>query len=38
MPPWDQEPIRRADLDDWAAIFQPPDEAELALFDPPPPG
>ena len=38
MPPWDRQPIRRADLDGWVEIFQPPDEAELALFDPPPPG
>ena len=36
MPPWDNEPIGRADLDEWLAIFQAPDAAELALFDPPP--
>ena len=35
-PPWDSEPIRRAHLDEWATIFQAPDAAELALFDPPP--
>jgi len=34
-PPWDNEPIGRADLDEWLAIFQAPDAAELALFDPP---
>jgi len=35
-PPWCAQPIRRTDLDDWLRIFQPPDAAELALFDPPP--
>ena len=35
-PPWDSAPIRRAHLDEWAARFQAPDAAELALFDPPP--
>jgi predicted kinase len=35
-PPWNSEPIRRAHLDEWAALFQAPDAAELALFDPPP--
>ena len=35
-PPWDSDPIRRADLDEWASTFQAPDAAELALFDPPP--
>jgi predicted kinase len=35
-PPWVSHPIRRADLDEWVAIFQAPDAAELALFDPPP--
>ena len=34
--PWDSYPIRRADLDGWITIFQAPDSAELALFDPPP--
>jgi predicted kinase len=28
-------PITRTDLEEWAAVFQPPDAAELALFDPP---
>ena len=35
-PPWDSYPISRAHLDEWAAFFQAPDPAELALFDPPP--
>jgi predicted kinase len=35
-PPWDSYPIRRADFDGWLRIFQAPDAAELALFDPPP--
>ncbi len=35
-PPWDSEPIRRVHLDEWAATFQAPDAAELALFDRPP--
>lgn len=35
-PPWVNEPIGRADLDEWRATFQPPDAAELALFDRPP--
>jgi predicted kinase len=35
-PPWDSYPIRRADFDAWFRIFQAPDAAELALFDPPP--
>lgn len=35
-PPWDREPISRADLDQWLSVFQAPDDAELALFDPPP--
>ena len=34
-PPWDSYPIRRADLDGWLRVFQAPDAAELALFDPP---
>ena len=29
-------PIGRADFDEWLRIFQAPDAAELALFDPPP--
>ena len=36
QPPWDNYPIRRADLDGWLRVFQAPDAAELALFDPPP--
>jgi predicted kinase len=36
-PPWDSSPISRADLDGWLRVFQAPDAAELALFDPPPP-
>ena len=35
-PPWDSYPIRRADLEGWLRLFQAPDAAELALFDPPP--
>ena len=34
-PPWNSEPISRAHLDEWAAFFQAPDFAELALFDAP---
>ena len=34
-PPWNSEPISRAHLDEWAAFFQAPDVAELALFDAP---
>jgi predicted kinase len=36
QPPWDGYPIRRTDLDGWLRLFQAPDAAELALFDPPP--
>jgi len=35
-PPWDTEPISRADLDEWMSVFQVPDANELALFDPAP--
>ena len=35
-PPWNSYPIRRADFDEWLRMFQAPDAAELALFDPPP--
>jgi predicted kinase len=35
-PPWDSAPISRSHLNDWAALFQAPDAAELALFDAPP--
>jgi predicted kinase len=34
-PPWDAEPILRGHLDEWLAIFQAPDAAELELFDEP---
>ena len=36
VPPWDKEPIGRADLDGWLTTFEAPDASELALFDPPP--
>jgi predicted kinase len=36
QPPWDGAPITRAHLDEWVELFEPPDDAELALFDPPP--
>ena len=36
QPPWESYPIRRADLDRWLRLFQAPEAAELALFDPPP--
>jgi predicted kinase len=35
-PPWDEEPIGRADLEKWLTVFEPPDADELALYDPPP--
>lgn len=35
-PPWDEESIGRADLDEWLSKFQAPDASELALFDRPP--
>ena len=35
-PPWPDAPITRADLDEWLLLFQAPDQAELALYDPPP--
>jgi predicted kinase len=35
-PPWESEPISRAHLDEWAALFQTPDASELAQFDAPP--
>ena len=35
-PPWNSYPIGRADFDEWLRVFEPPDPAELALFDPPP--
>jgi predicted kinase len=36
QPPWDSYPIHRADFDGWLALFQAPDAAEQASFDPPP--
>ena len=33
QPPWDDQPIRRADLDGWPPLFQAPGAAELALLD-----
>ena len=33
---WNSHPIGRVDFDEWLGIFQAPDAAELALFDPPP--
>jgi len=38
QPPWSDHPIRRSDLDGWLRTFEPPDGAELALFDAPPTG
>jgi predicted kinase len=35
-PPWDSHPIGHDDLQGWLRVFQAPDAAELALFDPPP--
>jgi predicted kinase len=35
-PPWDAHPIQRTDLDEWLGLFEAPDAAERALFDPPP--
>lgn len=35
-PSWPDAPIRRADLEGWAAIFEGPSAEERALFDPPP--
>ncbi|HJQ74072.1 MAG TPA: AAA family ATPase [Gaiellaceae bacterium] len=36
QPPWNGHPISYADLEEWLAVFQAPDAAELALFDSPP--
>lgn len=36
-PPWDSAPITREHMVEFAAFFNPPDEAELLLFDKPPP-
>lgn len=30
---WSASPITRAHLEEWAEIFQPPDEEEIRLFD-----
>jgi predicted kinase len=32
---WTAAPMTRAHFETWATIFQPPDEAEMRLFDPP---
>lgn len=34
-PPWDDSPVSRAHLEEWHNLFQPPDAAEMALFDTP---
>ncbi len=34
-PEWKDKPISRADLDEWVAMFEAPDDDEIALFDPP---
>lgn len=36
QPPWHAAPITRAHMDEFAEFFEPPDAAELALFDPSP--
>jgi predicted kinase len=36
QPPWATAPITRTHMAEFAAFFEAPDEAELALFDPPP--
>ena len=35
-PPWNRYPIGRSDFGEWVTVFEAPDAAELALFDPPP--
>ena len=35
-PSWDEEPIGRADLEQWFTVFEAPADDELALFDPAP--
>jgi hypothetical protein len=30
---WTASPMTRAHFETWAAIFEPPDEAEMRLFD-----
>jgi predicted kinase len=32
---WTAAPMTRAHFEEWATMFQPPDEEELGLFDPP---
>ena len=32
---WTASPMTRAHFEEWATIFQPPDEAEMLLFDTP---
>jgi hypothetical protein len=32
---WSAAPMTRAHFERWATIFQPPDEAELQLYDEP---
>lgn len=34
-PPWDNAPISREHMAEFEAFFEPPDQAELALFDAP---
>lgn len=34
-PPWVAAPITRSDLEEWTSRFEAPNDAELALFDPP---
>ena len=34
-PPWRSYPIDREHFEEWLSVFQAPDAAELALFDPP---
>ena len=36
-PPWDSAPITREHMAEFEAFFEPPDEAELSLFDEPRP-
>lgn len=33
--PWGALPITKAQLEHWATFFQPPDQAEIDLFDDP---
>lgn len=33
VPPWDAEPIGRADLDRWSMVFEAPEAEERALFN-----